>query len=341
MSSINFKDLKKELKDIEKLSKEHLDIKSWASEIQLWINLENVTDTKKIYIACVLTSIGEVREVIQELHTENEDSEEDTDNEEENDSSEEETDDTYPSFRKIVDALETFYGTKEDQNILLRELRALCIKKYEKRKKQVSVLDYAESLQYNVDAWKRVSLKDDISLTKAFKVAKKVDRLSVKTSHNSYTGTPNLYGSSRDRHFNKQFVPSTSNSSSVNSSVKTSKINSEIDDITQKMKNLSIKTYYFCRETGHFQRSCPKLRSIIEENRRSFYDYIVSATNRKRNNEENETVSENIKAPVYKNQISPAIANQPDISKEKKVEKEIKDKEWAQASTCKSIWKSL
>ncbi|OUM62191.1 hypothetical protein PIROE2DRAFT_11597 [Piromyces sp. E2] len=238
MSTINFKDLKKELKDIEKLSKEHLDIKSWASEIQLWIDLENVTDAKKIYIACVLTSIGEVREVIQELHTGSEDSEEDTDNEEENDSSEEETEDTYPSFKKIVDALETFYGTKEDQNVLLRELRALRIKKYEKvkdfnlryktlylkldkkRKKQVSVLDYAESLQYNVDAWKRVSLKDDIFLTKAFKVAEKADH-------------------SRDRQFSKQFVPSTSTSSSINTSVKTSKINSEIDDITKKMRNLS------------------------------------------------------------------------------------------------------
>jgi len=35
-----------------------------------------------------------------------------------------------------------------------------------KRKKSVSVLDYIDALRKNEEAWKRVSLKDDISLTK-------------------------------------------------------------------------------------------------------------------------------------------------------------------------------
>jgi len=64
---IDFKSLKKELKDIEKLTKDNLDIKTWASEIQLWIELEEVTNPKKIFIACFLTSMGEPRKVIQEL----------------------------------------------------------------------------------------------------------------------------------------------------------------------------------------------------------------------------------------------------------------------------------
>ena len=54
-NKINFKELKKELKDIEKISKENLDIKSWESEIRLWIKLEEVTDPKKIFTACLLT----------------------------------------------------------------------------------------------------------------------------------------------------------------------------------------------------------------------------------------------------------------------------------------------
>jgi len=41
-NKINFKELKKELKGIEKISKEILDIKSWESEIHLWIKLEEV-----------------------------------------------------------------------------------------------------------------------------------------------------------------------------------------------------------------------------------------------------------------------------------------------------------
>jgi len=109
----------------------------------------------------MLTSGGEVREVIQELHSGNTDSdvEDDEDDEDDSGSSDNNSADSYPSFKKIVDALETFYGTKEDQNVLLRELRALRIKRFEKvkdfnlrykilylkldkkRKTQVNVLD--------------------------------------------------------------------------------------------------------------------------------------------------------------------------------------------------------
>jgi len=35
ISTINFKDLKKELKDIEKISKENLDVKTWKSNLEL------------------------------------------------------------------------------------------------------------------------------------------------------------------------------------------------------------------------------------------------------------------------------------------------------------------
>ena len=71
MSLINFKDLKKELKGIEKISKENLDIKTWKSDLELWIKLEYIEDSKIIFYACVLTSIGETRKVIQELMDDN------------------------------------------------------------------------------------------------------------------------------------------------------------------------------------------------------------------------------------------------------------------------------
>ena len=110
MSTINFKELKKELKDIEKLNKEHLDIKSWASELQLWIDLEEVTDPQKIYVACVLTSIGETRQVIQELKLNREEQEEENeDDDDEGSASGSDTSNPYPTFIEIVDALESFY----------------------------------------------------------------------------------------------------------------------------------------------------------------------------------------------------------------------------------------
>lgn len=57
------------MNDIEPLAKENLDVKSWSSDIQLWIDLYDVTSPKKIIIACVITSKGEPREIIQELKT--------------------------------------------------------------------------------------------------------------------------------------------------------------------------------------------------------------------------------------------------------------------------------
>ena len=136
-NQIDFKELKKELKDIEKLSKENLDTKSWASEIKLWIKLQQVVDPRKIFYACVLTSTGEVREIIQDLEDNaNEDDEEDIDNNDEdnddddddensdnedNDEDDEE-EQRYPNLAQIINAVETFYGIKEDQNVLVREL---------------------------------------------------------------------------------------------------------------------------------------------------------------------------------------------------------------------------
>jgi len=120
-NKINFKELKKELKCIEKISKENLDIKSWESEIRLWIKLEEVTDPKTIFTACLLTSTGEPREVIQDLiesYSTNSESESE-DEEEEESYSEEKKKDEYPSLKEIIEAIETFYGLKEDQNMLL------------------------------------------------------------------------------------------------------------------------------------------------------------------------------------------------------------------------------
>ncbi|ORX76422.1 hypothetical protein BCR32DRAFT_284189 [Anaeromyces robustus] len=65
--------MKKELKDIEPLSKENLDIKTWASNIQLWINLQQVDNPRKIFTACVLTTKGEPRKIIQELENDTSD----------------------------------------------------------------------------------------------------------------------------------------------------------------------------------------------------------------------------------------------------------------------------
>jgi len=178
---------------------------TWKSDLELWIKLEHVEDSKIIFYVCVLTSIGETRKVIQELMDDNDkddDSDDDDDNykdiddEDEDDDNEEDKEidkknKAYPSLNRIVKAIEEFYGIREDQNNLLRELRALRIKRNErikdfnikyktlylklnkKKRSQISVLDYTDSIENTVEAWKRLTLFDNIFLSKAFKIAEK------------------------------------------------------------------------------------------------------------------------------------------------------------------------
>jgi len=288
-TKLTLRELKKELKGIDKLTKKNLDIKSWKSELKLWIRYQNITDPEIIYIACILTSSGEVREIIQDLKDRNsfinDDEEEEDDNEEEN---------SYPSLDKIVDAIEIFYGLKEDQNVLLRDLRALRIKKNErvkdfniryrslylkldsKRKKQVSVLDYADSLQNNPEAWKKVALKDNISLNKAFTIAEKVDRLTTRSIHNNYENSSYKYNSNFNSNtpnkFNKNYQGHNNFKGKYDSSGNRKVKEPEID-LTRKMKNLSIKVCFFCQENGHVQTECPELQRILENNRKEMMSH--------------------------------------------------------------------
>lgn len=269
---LNFRELKKELKGIEKLKKETLDIRSWASDLRLWIRLQNVRDPQTIFVACILTSTGEPREVIQNMQNK------DNDSDDEDDDDLEEVHNHYPSLSEIVNELEIFYGIKEDQNVLLREIRALKIRRNEKvkdfniryrslylkldkkHKKKIGVLDYADSLQNNKEAWKKVSLKDDISLRKAFEIAEKVDRLITK-SDDDFPEQPQF--NSRKSNFNKKknFHDHKRRSNDT-----------DVDELTKQMQKLSINVCFFCKEEGHYQPECPKLKAIIDENRKNYFE---------------------------------------------------------------------
>ncbi len=268
---MNFWELKKQLKGIEKLSPTNLDTKAWKSDIKLWIDFQNVRDPEIIYTACVLTSSGETREIIQDLRSGDNFGTEDTDDEEEEEENE------YPSLEKIVETVEKFYGLKEDQNVLLRDLRNLRIKKNERvkdfnirykalylkldkrRRKQVSFMDYADSLQNNREAWRKVALKDNITLAKAFEIAEKVDRLDNRSRYENYES----YNYNSQNRYNKNF-PSQFRKNESTEQQKDKK--NEIEELTRQMRNLTIKACLFCKEKGHLQRNCPKLQEILENN---------------------------------------------------------------------------
>ena len=174
----------------------------------------------------------------------------------------------YLSVERIIKSLKEYYGIYEDQNLLLREIRALKIGKYEKvrdfniryralytrlekkKRKSISVLDYSDSLRGNYEAWKRVSLKGDtITLERAYSLAEKVDRLNTQVVNNS----------SKDTFWKKQ--------KPINSKIE---INSDKNGLNSLHKS-KLMTFFYCMEKGHYQAECPKLKQIIEENKKNIF----------------------------------------------------------------------
>lgn len=95
---------------------------------------KGIQNKKTIYTTCDLTSTGEPRQIIKELLEFQSKSTSDKDSDSSDGSTEsEDTEEEYSSLKQVVEALETFYGLKEDQGMLLRELRALRIKRNDKR----------------------------------------------------------------------------------------------------------------------------------------------------------------------------------------------------------------
>jgi len=94
-----------------------------------------------------------------------------------------------------------------------------------------------------------------MSLNKAFTIAEKVDRLIPKTSNDSY-----------DNSYIHQNKPSYSKNDFKKRSYVDLKKNgkdSAVEELTKRMKNLTINTCFFCVEEGHIQKECPKLGRVL------------------------------------------------------------------------------
>jgi len=188
-----------------------------------------------------------------------------TSDQSEEEDKEEEKDEIYPSLERIISPLRHFYDIAEEQSLILRKIRNLKIKRNEtikdfniryrnlysklnkNKKKVITVLDYIDSLQPNYEAWKMVSLRgEDITLEKAFLIAEKVDRLnSAQLDNNNRNSSPRM-----------------------NNNVKGPRFGSPTKGMWNRpdKKNREDITCFFCKEKGHYQSECPKLKLTVNSN---------------------------------------------------------------------------
>jgi len=107
-------------------------------------------------------------------------------------------------------------------------------------------------------------------MDKTFKTAEKVDRLSVKNNNVSNSNINNLQHNQNNT--TSRFYPKRRNETFQTTQMNNKpKPQDSIEDLTQKMRNLSIKTCFFCKEKGHYSNYCPQLNKIMEENKKEIY----------------------------------------------------------------------
>lgn len=129
-------------------------------------------------------------------------------------------------------------------------------------------MDYADALENNIEAWKRVTLIDDIPLSKAYEIAEKVDRLAVRL-HRVPSPNRNV-SNNNNNNYNKSRSSPPRNTYENRDNRKVSD-ESERENLTRGPRNSTVKTCFFCKEPGHYQQHCPKLQAIIEENKKQIF----------------------------------------------------------------------
>jgi len=158
-------------------------------------------------------------------------------------------------------------GMKE-LKILILNMKLYILKLNKKKRSQISVLDYTDSIENNVEAWKRLTLFDDIPLSKAFKIAEKADRLNyMGCNQRRHPSNPSFSANTSSFNNKINFHPPIRNKLEQKVNIKPKEDN-DIEELTRKMRNLTIKACYFCTEPSHYQNNCPKLRAIVEKNRK-------------------------------------------------------------------------
>jgi len=135
---------------------------------------------------------------------------------------------------------------RESERIYIK-YRSVYLKLDKKRRKQITTLDYADSLHSNPEALKKVSMKVDLELNQAFKIVEKVDRLRM-IPRNVFEIQKSFSSISQEYYSKKNLKPTFVSSKEAHKLKEILSWNStdiEVDKLISKMKQLSIRVSYY------------------------------------------------------------------------------------------------
>lgn len=270
LSLFDVKDKATLLNAIPKLGGSNTDVRGWISQISTWLKIFNVNDINQTILIMKFTSYGDVPGLLDDyLEQSNHESNE-------------------PSIEGIAQFLLTEWAGEKKQNKLLEEIKTISIRRNESiidfnkrfkkiykkldahNKKLITVYDYKNAIKNRNEAWVGVHVSRCETLDQAYDEAELYDEIhnqNVNFRRPNYSSEN--FQSEKLRPNNAIEKPSFRKSSGTNANFKNynnskgkASGDDSIDDLTNKMKNLRIKTCYICEEEGHLKYDCPKLKKL-------------------------------------------------------------------------------
>ena len=140
-----------------------------------------------------------------------------------------------------------------------KRFKEIYTKLNEESKKYISIYDYEGTLKPRTVVWSRVYSSCCSSLEETYEKAELYDEIYHETNKRKTNNFRSLYQEGGDNS-NRIIIKPKTLPSQVK--VKSPKENNTMEDLTNKMKNLKIKTCYICEQEGPLKYDCPKLKRL-------------------------------------------------------------------------------
>ena len=225
------------------------DVPTWYRKIKTWFNICGIVEETAKFNWIYMSAEGEAAELLTRLM---EDSEE------------------TPTLEKCKEVLYKWYGYEDQEEDTLEKLKKMRIGRnetikdfnnkyqllYNKLKKEdreaITIHDYKSAVEPNYSAWCGVVLEGGKELETAFKAAEKFDKLNKGGNNSHILFRRTTTGSKGSNRFASMKNPE---------SVKRDPDEKDINNLIQGMKNLKIKTCFYCQQPGHIKKDCPMLNN--------------------------------------------------------------------------------
>ncbi|ORX64634.1 hypothetical protein BCR32DRAFT_273030 [Anaeromyces robustus] len=254
VNTINRNNNSIDLDSLPKIDPRRPNVCGWYSKFVSWLEYHNITDKELIFKLCKMATPDDHAEDLDELLL---------------------YDDNnriiFPQLFTIKKKLLSVVEGEKDPYRILEKIKTLSIsskqsivdfnreykKLYRKLDKKfkpaITVFDYVNSIKSRSEACKGIHVNKCTDLNEAYELAERYEEAHLKYSYHKPTTSTSHYFHQNKIQLNRSNTPNDNMNRKV---IKESHVK-EMEDLTQGVKEMRIKTCYFCNEEGHVKYACP------------------------------------------------------------------------------------